>query len=535
MDVTKSFIEWYLVARFGKFDESKRFNLDRKADGGIDAILYKDGEAFVFQMKYEKKPRLSLLSKRELGDFEDVSDHIFGRSKKQDLKKWINSIRERSRQTVKDLLEFRKHNKSKVRMVLVTSKRNKLVSDSVEIKDYRNILILFGLYNQGKTPALESMYLKMKDRWDYEFEYRGKSYKTYVGLVDVANFLKYMRYGDESLFSQNVRTDKKSTINEGIKACYDKDPKKFWFYNNGLYIVCDTIKETGDSLQLSYPSIINGSQTLHSIKDSEKKHDCRILTRIMSINVGEDSDFLSEIIRRTNTQNPMLPENLFAHDPLQVNLARYVDRFNIFYERREKEWENTKHDNKPNYINISVRNFAKWFSLLNSSIGLGTARSKVKSLFEDKNYEKIFGKFDSFFESKYYKKVGIVIWSGLFVKNMNKRKNISNAKILSESKNGNLLMIKLVIRIISSKRSEIENKLTEHKFGKNMYCKKLNKSYLALLRIFMGKRRKIDEEIASSDFFKDDKKIKLLFGEIIKTKEYKKFSNILVENIKNIE
>ena len=66
---SKAFIEWYLEAKFGKISTREKYILDDKGEAGIDAIIYVDNNALVFQMKYEERPRLSNVKRDEIAGF----------------------------------------------------------------------------------------------------------------------------------------------------------------------------------------------------------------------------------------------------------------------------------------------------------------------------------------------------------------------------------------------------------------------------------------------------------------------------------
>lgn len=220
---------------------------------------------------------------------------------------------------------------------------------------------------------------------------------------------------NERLFAQNVRTDLGSRINKDIRKTYEDQPDDFWLGNNGLYIVCKKANLSGNAYELIYPSIINGSQTLHSVKSSNMRHSCKILVRILEMDVHGNPQLLSDVIRRTNTQNPMKLINLSAHDPLQLNLARYLDRYKLFYERREKEWQNEKKTVLNEYESVNIKDVTQWLSTLTPEIGFGRARSRVSELFQSKYYKQIFTAFDNNFSSPKYLSLIDIIWAGLFI------------------------------------------------------------------------------------------------------------------------
>ena len=58
-------------------------------------------------------------------------------------------------------------------------------------------------------------------------------------------------------------------IAKSIRRTYQKYPKDFWYYHNGLTIICDKFAEENSVATLTNPSVINGAQTLYAISSSK--------------------------------------------------------------------------------------------------------------------------------------------------------------------------------------------------------------------------------------------------------------------------
>jgi hypothetical protein len=69
----RAFIKWYAIARFGKLSNGSDVLCDGANDGGIDQIVFQDGGAVVFQMKYETVPKLGMVPRDELAGFEKIA------------------------------------------------------------------------------------------------------------------------------------------------------------------------------------------------------------------------------------------------------------------------------------------------------------------------------------------------------------------------------------------------------------------------------------------------------------------------------
>ncbi len=176
---------------------------------------------------------------------------------------------------------------------------------------------------------------------------------TSIVFARLYDFIKYMNKDPHDLlFARNVRLSLGNTTpNKAIKETFMKTPKEFAFSNNGITILCERhIHDPGTKmLQLINPRVVNGSQTLHSIRDiPSPSQNARVMLRIIEIppitnkdvatTVKKKKEIINKIAIRSNQQNPIKATNLIANDDYQMELYRYFRRNKLFYERREKEW-----------------------------------------------------------------------------------------------------------------------------------------------------------------------------------------------------
>ncbi|HEV2913720.1 MAG TPA: AIPR family protein [Pyrinomonadaceae bacterium] len=530
----RAFIDWYVLVRFGKPSSFKL--LDGKKDGGLDALIESDGIVHLIQSKYEVKPKVSLVTRNEIGAFENLARKFKDPSYQEEFDSWLDTVRPQLHATYKKVRQDAIKHSRNVRFIFVTSKRSEFYEgDLFEIEDIQNISALWDLYSEGFTPPTESILLTLDSAWYTSSGNVG----TYVGIADVKDFIRLMeRDENERLFAQNVRTNLHSKVNEGIRDTYEKEPDVFWLGNNGIYIVCKKVYVTGKVHRLTYPSIINGSQTLHSIAESKKKHSCKILVRILEMDVLGKPSLLDTVIRRTNTQNTMKLTNLFAHESVQLNIARFLDRYKIFYERREREWANEKKLTLVDYTPIKLKEVAQWLSTIHSQIGLGLARSRVASLFETENYNRIFSSFDQSFKSSAYTDLSSIVWSGLFIKNMLRHLSPQNRVF---AKISHLLLVKFLYESIQQSRANEEEAirmLEEHRFGQFYIPKPIIQSVKKVIRSFVEIQRKAqrqDVNLDFSNFFKRDELCNLAYRESCTPNIVAGFSKILTRLAERIE
>src|SRR5260370_30994051 len=88
--------------------------------------------------------------------------------------------------------------------------------------------------------------------------------------IDVGDL--YKRAGVR-LFARNIRgfLGGDEDVNRAIRDTLDTCPENFWYYNNGVTLVCDTTrrvdKGTHEILRLYNPQVINGQQTTRTLAD----------------------------------------------------------------------------------------------------------------------------------------------------------------------------------------------------------------------------------------------------------------------------
>jgi len=497
-----AFIKWYIEARFGRVGGGDHVLSDGTGDGGIDSVVFRDGVAVVFQMKYETVPKLGIVRRDELAGFEKIARLLTDKNNNDAFNIWLNTVRPNLRATYRKLYAMPS---DALRFTFVTSKYCELKSKTVDVEDIQKVLSLWSLYREGFTPPTESIKLALENTWYHK---SSNGFGTYVGLADAQDFLRLMKDDkNERLFAQNVRTDLRSTINVEIRKTYEKSPDQFWLGNNGIYIVCRAVNSNGTRFDLTFPSIINGSQTLHAISASPKRHSCRILVRILEMDVFGNPKMLGEVIRRTNTQNAMKSINLMAHDPFQLYVAVFLDKYSIFYERRQREWVNEKKNILPGHVPISSKEVGQWLSTLDPAIGLGRARNNPSGLFQEGSYQKIFDAFDPEQRSPQYRDLAYTVWAGLLVKALIRK---LPAKKKSQFKIPQLLLIKAVVASIQSDKglqAAVRKALLEHKFGRKYLPLGIARELRAAVIKFVALQRRTqrrDANLDYSNFFKSD-------------------------------
>jgi hypothetical protein len=184
---------------------------------------------------------------------------------------------------------------------------------------------------------------------------------TSIVFGKLKDFIDYMNTDSHDLlFARNIRLDLRNTlVNKDIRETFRTAPNEFAFSNNGITMLCDRYSHDlgSKSVCLENPRVVNGSQTLHSIREVAKPSPtARVMIRIIQVPPNTNLDLPSEIKKkkdivhkistRTNQQNPIKRWNLVANDDFQLEIFRLFRSKKLFYERREKEWSTRSRDHR---------------------------------------------------------------------------------------------------------------------------------------------------------------------------------------------
>lgn len=142
----------------------------------------------------------------------------------------------------------------------------------------------------------------------------------------------FKKYGI-NLFSANVRgylgsRKSDSNINHGIKETAEKDPERFWVFNNGITALVHNFKidesNNKKKLVLQGISIVNGAQTTGAIGSLKTPPDLTTSVQARFVKCN-NKDTIKHIIEYNNRQNPVEASDFRSNDPIQRRLVREFD------------------------------------------------------------------------------------------------------------------------------------------------------------------------------------------------------------------
>ena len=235
---------------------------------------------------------------------------------------------------------------------------------------------------------------------------------------------------NEKALSDNVRKFKGTSnlINSKIieTAKDDEQSINFFYFNNGLTILCDKIKRSTlaakQTLSLEGMQIVNGGQTIRCLNELKKDkienlENIEILCRIYGI---EDPEFSTNVAQYTNSQTAVTNRDIKSIDERQRKLQELIKAKGYFYQIKAKEFDK---ENK-NLI-IDMEKIAQCLYAFKCECP-AQARNNKKDIFSVK-YDEIFS--DDLDENK------IIDLFNLFKNITKKRNEIVKKNLIEETFN----------------------------------------------------------------------------------------------------
>lgn len=171
--------------------------------------------------------------------------------------------------------------------------------------------------------------------------------RAMVGRMSVSELARLFDEHGDVLLDRNIRRYLGLTVrvNEQIAATL-KDPSqrgKFYFYNNGITIVCskfayNALADKDWIVQITGLQIVNGGQTSKTIQQIQKEVGPEIGTAQVMVRIYElptdDEELVQRITEATNSQSPVDLRDLRSNDAKQKNLHDSIQPLGYTYRRQ---------------------------------------------------------------------------------------------------------------------------------------------------------------------------------------------------------
>ena len=133
----------------------------------------------------------------------------------------------------------------------------------------------------------------------------------------------------DRLFSYNIRTYLgEKGINKDIVSTAENEPENFFYFNNGISAVCTNLEIKKNKIIGKKFQIINGAQTVGSLKAIEDQPELEILIRITETSAKSSSKINERIIQYNNTQNKITLSDFRSNDAIQLDIQNKFSKLN---------------------------------------------------------------------------------------------------------------------------------------------------------------------------------------------------------------
>jgi hypothetical protein len=174
-----------------------------------------------------------------------------------------------------------------------------------------------------------------------------------VGRISVHEIHRLFDNHGDKLLERNIRRYlglHTNRVNTAIHQtlCDPQKSDKFYFYNNGITVVCDkfdynAFQKTDYKVQLKNMQIINGGQTCKTIQEtlntvpaSAISESAYVMVRIYQL-AETNKDFVQDITYATNSQNPVDLRDLHSNDEIQKQLGIGISDLGYNYKRQRED------------------------------------------------------------------------------------------------------------------------------------------------------------------------------------------------------
>jgi len=362
-----AFVHWFVRAFLVSDDEvAAKAVTGVSHDKGVDAVFIDDDTAkiFVLQGKCHLGEKAPSENRSDVLAFAQLAQTITSRdghyaSYRKTLDPLVTEKLDRARQRV------RRRNYGLHLYYVTSGACSSPLKDEAEseiaqangrvdlsILDRPDILALLTDYLRGAAPPVPFLDLKIdasgvvgSDGVIQRFD-ETAGIESWIFTMSGKDAGELYAAAKDRLFARNIRGFLGATaINEGMRNTLMREAEHFWYFNNGITIVCNSARKTAERgaavLRVANPQVINGQQTTRMLYKIPQKR-ASVLVRVISIPRDEDKgeaqfeQLVSNIVAATNWQNAILPSDLRSNDTIQVAIERESARLRYHYLRKRQ-------------------------------------------------------------------------------------------------------------------------------------------------------------------------------------------------------
>lgn len=172
--------------------------------------------------------------------------------------------------------------------------------------------------------------------------------ESVFGLVKITDLVRLHQQHPKALYEKNIRYfigAGKRGVNAAIQNTLREEPQNFYYLNNGITMVANSIKQraisasnkTTREFEAFGASVVNGAQTISSAAQFAEKYPDVDLSKaqvmLTLIQTGK-GDFHKQVTKARNLQNPVDFANFASLDDTQERLRREMALYGVDYHYR---------------------------------------------------------------------------------------------------------------------------------------------------------------------------------------------------------
>lgn len=309
--------------------------IDGFDDNGIDALLFDAGQhrLYVVQSKWSHEGN----STPELGDvhkflqgFTDLLEAKYGKFNGR-----FSKVQEEAWAAVQDP-------QGRFTLVLaytglqgVSAHAQQLIDGELAAVNDTSVIATFVPYAQKElhgsiASRIEGAPINLDDLVLFDWGKMDEPLAAFYGKCAASDVAAWFKAHGDRLFAKNLRKIiGSSEINKEITESLLRAPDQFWYLNNGITVVCQSVikKPVGGSdrstghFACTGISVVNGAQTVGAIARAfeiapEKVTNAKVGARFIQCS----AEFAVDVTRAANTQNRIESKDFAALDPNQQRL-----------------------------------------------------------------------------------------------------------------------------------------------------------------------------------------------------------------------
>lgn len=418
------FVLWFLRAYITPTEEVAAEAITGGArDKGVDALLIDDAahSIFIVQGKYRQKLGATSEGRSEVIAFAELTKFFYEWSDddcSQFLKKTDDAVAEQLRKSRKLI---RDKNYELCLYFVTTAKVSESVrtdasqiakksgsKSRLEIIDGKRAMLLFRDYLDGVAPPIPSADLEMESGTSVKVNGISQRFDLATGVESWVFSMQGIAIGEIferagiRIFARNIRgfMGKETPVNREMVKTLESEPEKFFYFNNGVTIVCDHAERSSsqgrDFLKVSNPQIINGQQTTRTLAaHPHLANKASVLVKVIVVPRASDQSsinfdgLVSSIVAGTNWQNAIKQSDLMSNDRRQIDIERAFRKVGYGYLRkRQSKAETRSVHGKGHYRLVSKEEIAQ--AVAGCELDPVIIRSGREKLFSEHFYPIVF-------------------------------------------------------------------------------------------------------------------------------------------------